>query len=123
MSIRLKVHDDRVVLDLDRASAHIELPFTRRPGDPLVSDFVPGFPVHVEQDTTAKVILYDGWLIVGSTPLMPIGPQGSLGDGITIVRHCTDSQAVDGGVFPEEPGVADVHDRHATRQTIGGYRP
>ena len=108
MSIRLKVYDDRVVLVLDRTSACMELPI--RHGEPLFSDFVPGLPVHVEQDTTARVIVYKGWLIVGMTPLMPIGPQGSLGDGIRIVKHCTDSEAADDGVFPEEPRAAGVHD-------------
>lgn len=122
MSIRLKVHDDRLVLDLDRTSAHIELPL-RQDDEPLVTDFSPGLPVHVEQDTNAKVFLYDGWLFVGTKPLMPIGPEGSLGDGITIVRHCIDSRARDDDVFPGEREFADAHDRHATRQTIQGYRP
>ena len=115
MSIRLKVLNDRLVLDLDCALAHIELPLSRRSDEPLITEFVPGLPVHVEQDTTAKVVLCDGWLIVGGTPLIPIGSQGSLGEGITISRRRTDSRARDNGVFRGARGFADAHDRHATR--------
>jgi len=123
MSVRVKVHDDRIILDLERTSAHIEFPLYRGSGDPLITDFSPGLPVHVEQDTNAKVVLFDGWLIVDRTPLMPIGSQGSLGDGVTIARSRTDSRERDADVFPHGAAGADVRDSRETRQTIGGYRP
>lgn len=90
MSIRITVRDGRLVMDLDRASMHIELPF-RADSLPLIDTLVPGFPVRIEQDTTANVLLSDKWLFSNNIPLTPIGSEGSIGDGITISRRRIDS--------------------------------
>ena len=120
MSIRLKVLDDRLILDLKHASAHIEIPLYHGNVEPLFIDFLPGIPVHIEQDTTSQVMLYDQWLIVDEIPLMPIGPQGSLGDGITVIaKRYNDSPERDNDAFPAEVAFDDVPCKHEIRQTIG----
>lgn len=118
MSIRLKVNNDRITLDLECTSAHIEFPLSPPQADPetpLIPNFSPGLPVHIEQDTDEKVILYDGWLLVGGHVIMPIGPQGSVGDGITIVKRRSDSRAPDGDDAFSREGGFDVHDERERR--------
>ena len=111
MSIVFDVHDDRLIIDLTNTSAHLEFSL-RSDGQPLCDILTPGLPPHVIKTTEKSVTVSDGWLYCEGAegryvPLVPVGEQGSLSDGINIVHSTRQSDSGSGG--DRAAGVAERH--------------
>lgn len=89
MSIQVTVHDDRLQIEARATSLSLEIPLERQDAADPLCVLAPGLPPHLESRAGDDVHLYQGWVVHRGVPLLHLGEQGSLGNGIKMVPSST----------------------------------